>query len=53
MPLAFLCEVHTVSGWAGRHKFTLFPGFGRFSAGLTSVLHAVERELAMLLPGSS
>ena len=51
MLLAFLCELKTVSGSAGRHKFTLFSGFGRFSAGLISVLHAVERELAMLLLG--
>ena len=51
MPLAFLRELNTVSGWAGRHKFTLFPGFGRFSAGLIADPHTVEFGLAMYLPG--
>ena len=51
MPLAFLRELNTVSGWAGRHKFTLFPGFGRFSAGLIAEPHAVEFGFAMHLPG--
>jgi hypothetical protein len=51
MQLAFLCELNAVSGWAGCHRFTLFPGFGRFSAGLIPVPHAVEFGFAMYFPG--
>ena len=51
MPLAILREPNTVFDWAGRHTFILFPGFGRFSAGLIAEPHAVEFGLAMYLPG--
>jgi hypothetical protein len=42
MQFAFLCELNAESGWAGCHKFTLFPGFGRLSAGLISMPYAVK-----------
>ena len=51
MPLAFLLERSTVSGWTRRHKLTLFPGFGRFSGDLISVRYVVEFGFAVSLPG--